>query len=61
MNIGGSLFDEKGADLVEKLVEKSKAKGVSLHLPCDFITADKFDKNANTGYATKEDGIPEGW
>lgn len=23
--------------------------------------ADKFDANANTGYATKQEGIPKGW
>jgi phosphoglycerate kinase len=61
MKIGNSLYDDKGAQLVEKLVEKAKAKGVQLVLPIDFVTADKFDKNANTGLATKEEGIPEGW
>ena len=51
MEIGGSLFDEDGAKIVPKLVEKAKAKGVKLVLPTDFITADKvrygsYNKNA---------------
>ncbi|KND01008.1 phosphoglycerate kinase [Spizellomyces punctatus DAOM BR117] len=61
VEIGNSLFDEEGAKIVQKLVEKAKAKNVKLYLPKDFVTADKFDANANVGYATKEEGIPKGW
>lgn len=61
MSIGASLFDEKGAQIVNKLLEKAKANNVQIHLPVDFITADKFDANANTGTATVESGIPDGW
>ena len=61
MKIGNSLFDQKGSELVVKLMEKAKAKGVQIYLPVDFTTADKFDANATTGYATKADGIPDGW
>ncbi len=61
MSIGSSLFDQEGAKIAQQLLDKAKAKGVTLILPNDFITADKFDANANTGYATKEDGIPDGW
>ncbi|KAI8925800.1 phosphoglycerate kinase [Entophlyctis helioformis] len=59
--IGGSLFDANGADLVPKLVQKAKDKNVKLYLPSDFVTADKFSADANTGYTTKQDGIPAGW
>ena len=41
MEIGSSLFDEDGAKIVPKLMEKAKAKGVTIHLPVDFVTADK--------------------
>ncbi|TPX72299.1 phosphoglycerate kinase [Spizellomyces sp. 'palustris'] len=61
VEIGNSLFDEEGAKIVQKLVDKAKAKNVKLYLPKDFVTADKFDANANVGYATKEEGIPKGW
>ncbi|KAH9273849.1 hypothetical protein BASA83_003843 [Batrachochytrium salamandrivorans] len=59
--IGGSLFDSHGAQIVPRLMEKAKLNGVTIHLPSDFVTADKFSADANTGYATKEDGIPAGW
>lgn len=44
--IGTSLYDAEGAKIVGKLVEKAKANNVQLHLPVDFITAEKFDENA---------------
>ncbi|KAI9722366.1 MAG: hypothetical protein M1812_001838 [Candelaria pacifica] len=61
VKIGDSLFDEAGSKTVGDLVEKAKKNGVKLVLPVDYVTADKFDKNAKTGYATDEDGIPDGW
>ena len=61
MEIGDSLFDPAGAEIIPELMEKAKAKGVSIHLPVDFITADKFDPDASTGIATVESGIPAGW
>lgn len=42
-------------------MEKAKAKGVSLYFPVDYVTADKFDKNASVGYSSDETGIPAGW
>ena len=59
--IGNSLYDKEGANLVTKLMEKAKSNGVSIHLPCDFVTGDKFAADAQVGYATKEEGIPAGW
>merc|ERR1711881_683751 len=46
VKIGNSLFDEAGSKIV---------------LPVDYVTADKFDKDAKVGYATDEEGIPDGW
>ncbi|KAF8252274.1 phosphoglycerate kinase-like protein [Wilcoxina mikolae CBS 423.85] len=61
VKIGNSLFDEAGSKTVGDLVEKAKAHNVEIILPVDYITADKFSKDANTGYATDVDGIPDGW
>ncbi|KAI8968236.1 3-phosphoglycerate kinase [Mycotypha africana] len=61
MKIGTSLFDEEGSKLVEGLYKKAAEKNVKLLLPEDFITADKFDANAKTGYATDKEGIPDEW
>ena len=51
MPIGESLFDPEGA----------KERGVLIHLPVDFISADKFDPNANTQPSDAATGIPDGW
>jgi len=58
--IGNSLFDEQGSHIVQKLVDKAKAKGVKIHLPVDFVTGDKFAEDAAVGHATIESGIPAG-
>ncbi|TPX11509.1 uncharacterized protein E0L32_007720 [Thyridium curvatum] len=59
--IGNSLFDEAGAKTVKELVEKAEKNKVKLVLPVDYVTADKFDADAQTGHATDKDGIPDGW
>ncbi|KAK7911843.1 Phosphoglycerate kinase [Apiospora marii] len=59
--IGTSLFDEAGSKTVGQLMEKAKKNNVEVVLPVDYVTADKFDKDATTGAATDKDGIPEGW
>ncbi|XP_071495151.1 phosphoglycerate kinase-like [Diadema antillarum] len=61
MKIGNSLFDEEGSQIVGKLMEKAEKNGVKVHLPVDFVTADKFDENAQVGEATVSSGIPDGW
>ncbi len=59
--IGNSLFDKAGAEIVQRIVDKAKARNVPIHFPVDFVTGDKFDKNCTVGHATKEAGIPDGW
>lgn len=61
MPIGDSLFDPEGAKIVQELMDKAKEKGVKIHLPVDFIAADKFDPEANTQPADASAGIPDGW
>lgn len=61
VSIGNSLFDEAGSKTVGELMEKAKMNNVEVVLPVDYITADKFSKDANTGYATDSEGIPDGW
>lgn len=61
MKIGKSLYDEEGAKIVERILEKAKSKDVKIHLPCDFITAEKFAEDAATGTTTVEAGIPDEW
>ena len=61
MAIGKSLYDAEGAKIVNELLAKAKAKGVQIHLPVDFIAADKFAPDAATQVVTAAQGIPEGW
>ena len=61
VKIGNSLFDQAGSEKCAELVEKAKKNNVKIVLPCDYITADKFDKDAQSGTATDAEGIPDGW
>ena len=67
MEIGNSLFDPEGAKIAAELFAKAKAKGVKIHLPTDFVTADRFPGSpadiaaVQTGQADDKAGIPAGW
>lgn len=61
MEIGNSLFDVKGSEIAKELFDKAAAKGVKIHLPIDFICADKFAPDANTQEVTDKQGVPVGW
>jgi len=61
VKIGQSLFDKEGAKLVAGLVEKAKKNGVKLHLPSDFIIADRFAPDAKTAIVDEKHGIPDDW
>ncbi|XP_037277232.2 phosphoglycerate kinase isoform X1 [Rhipicephalus microplus] len=61
MEIGGSLFDSDGANIVTKLLDKAKKNNVQIHLPCDFVTGDTFSEHASVEKADVKSGIPKGW
>jgi len=61
MAIGNSLFDPEGAKIVAELMAKAKEKGVQIHLPVDFICADKFAPDAEIRESDDAAGIPDGW
>ncbi|KDN53355.1 putative PGK1-phosphoglycerate kinase [Tilletiaria anomala UBC 951] len=61
VKIGNSLFDEEGSKKVSELIEKAKKNNVKVVLPVDYVTADKFAKDAQVGSATDKEGIPDGW
>ncbi|EGW05833.1 Phosphoglycerate kinase 2 [Cricetulus griseus] len=56
MEIGTSLYDKEGANIVKDLMAKAEKNGVKITLPVD-----KFDENAKTGQATVASCIPAGW
>ena len=61
VKIGNSLFDQAGSEKCAALMEKAKKNNIKVVLPVDYVTADKFDKDAQTGTATDSDGVPDGW
>lgn len=61
MAIGDSLYDPEGARIAKDLFAKAAAKGVKIHLPVDFVVADKFDPEATTQIVDDQAGIPAGW
>ncbi|KAL2832121.1 phosphoglycerate kinase [Aspergillus cavernicola] len=61
VKIGNSLFDEAGSKIVGEVIEKAKKNNVKVVLPVDYVTADKFAADATIGYATDEQGIPDGF
>ena len=60
LQIGTSLFDEEGSKIVQSLMDKAKSKNVKIHLPVDFVTGEKFEKDTKVGAAKVSEGIPEG-
>ena len=46
--VGSSLVEEDKLDLAKSLMDKAKARGVSLMLPTDIVIADKFAPDANS-------------
>jgi len=61
MDIGKSLYDENGAKIVEKIMETAAERGVPIHLPTDFKTADSFADDAASNVVTDQEGIPADW
>jgi phosphoglycerate kinase len=59
--IGKSLYDEEGAKIVPDIMKKAKSKGVKIHLPVDYIIADKFAEDATTKTIDLKDGVTDGW
>lgn len=61
MEIGKSLFDKDGYEIVDQILQKAQEKGVKLHFPIDFVAADKLKQDAQTKICTIEEGIPADW
>ncbi|RWR81945.1 phosphoglycerate kinase, cytosolic [Cinnamomum micranthum f. kanehirae] len=59
-SVGSSLVEEDKLDLACSLIEKAKAKGVSLLLPTDVVIADKFAADADSKVVPASQ-IPDGW
>ncbi|KAH9525160.1 phosphoglycerate kinase [Bulinus truncatus] len=60
MPFGNSLYDEQGAQIVPRLMEKAKANNVAIHLPVDFVASDQLSEEADVSTCSADDGVPEG-
>jgi phosphoglycerate kinase len=61
MEIGNSIFDSEGEQLIESILEKAKSKNVKLHFPVDYRCGDSFDGSAKLKTFKAAEGIPKGW
>jgi phosphoglycerate kinase len=59
-SIGKSICEPDKVQLAKDLMEKAKAKGVTLLMPVDNLIADGFSNDANTQIVTSG-SIPDGW
>jgi phosphoglycerate kinase len=61
IDIGGSLFDEEGAKIVEEIMAKAKEKNVEIILPVDFVCSSKFGEDGEIKNADLASGVPAGF
>jgi len=61
LKIGNSLVEDDYLNYALEMIEKAKAKGVSLLLPVDSVIADGFSNDAKLGMADEGEDIPDGW
>lgn len=61
MAIGGSIFDTEGAKMVADIYEEASRKGVSIHLPVDFICSKDIKNPVDAKIVSKSDGIEKDW
>eukprot|EP00917_Polyrhabdina_sp_WS-2016_P003690 GHVP01008406.1.p1 GENE.GHVP01008406.1~~GHVP01008406.1.p1 ORF type:complete len:408 (+),score=76.50 GHVP01008406.1:627-1850(+) len=59
MDIGNSIFDEKGSKHVNRIMEKAEKNDAFIHFPIDFVIS--TDSKEEARIVTQEEGIPENW
>merc|ERR1719473_437190 len=61
VDIGGSLFDEEGAKIVQEIMDKAKATNTEIVLPVDFTCSSKFGEDGEIKTCTAASGIGKGF
>merc|ERR1712129_4048 len=61
MEIGMSLYDKVGAEMVPAIVKKAAEKNVKIYLPLDFNCGDAFKPDCNTKIFDASEGISAEW
>lgn len=59
--IGSSILDKDGLEIVKEVLAIAKQKGKKIYLPSDIKVANKFSNDAETKIINISDGIEEGW
>lgn len=59
MEIGGSIYDPEGAEVVDHVIKTAKDKGVKIHLPLDIVCAEA-PESKDTKIVDIEQGVPSG-
>jgi phosphoglycerate kinase len=60
VDVGASKVEDDLLEAAKRFIDAADAKGVKLHLPVDFVVADRFAGDAVTKTVTFRD-IPAGW
>ena len=61
VEIGASLYDENGANLVLEIKHKAEDQGVELTLPVDFVRSSKMGEDGEVRSGDLSTGVPEGF
>ena len=61
VNIGNSLYDKNGSQMVLKIAKICRERNVQLHLPIDHVIGEGFSEDATVGVTNDLSGIPKGW
>ena len=61
VEIGESLFDLPGSEIVVDIVKKAESKDVNIHFPIDHVIADSFSENAKKRIVGDRKGISKEW
>ena len=61
VEIGDSLFDIQGSEIVGDIVKKAESKDVNIHFPIDHVIADSFSENAKKRIVGDRKGISKEW
>ena len=59
--IGSSIYEEAEIQTCKQIFKKAKELKVMIHLPLDFVIADKFSKEANIKFASMKIGFKAPW
>jgi len=57
MEIGGSIYDPEGAEVVDHVMKTAKDKGVKIHLPLDIVCAES-PESKDVKIVDVEQGVP---